>query len=274
MNKKYLIFGGILTLIALTFALYALYYLKTNYYFEKKIVTKIKNSPRVEKTEKDFDYTIVLAGDSLTEYLGNLEELGYFLNQKYPDKDFLLLNYGYSSTNILSLPDRAEKDSTHSGRIFQPINNIPFDLILIESFGHNPLSELPLEEGLKKQNETLDKVIETLSQKHPKSAIVFVATISPNSKNYAKGSIDLDQKTRQKWVDERIAYIKNHIKYAGDHNIPLINIYEKSLNIFGDGDNSLIRKEDNIHPSVKGIYFIDEQIADFIYKNRLIGNLK
>lgn len=66
-------------------------------------------------------------------------------------KKFLFLNYGFSSTNILSVQERLEKDSTHSGRIFQAVNSIPFELILIESFGHNPLSDHPLEEGLRLQ---------------------------------------------------------------------------------------------------------------------------
>src|SRR5581483_11408231 len=69
------------------------------------------------------DETFVFVGDSMTEYLGNFEDLQTSLHYYYPNKHFLLLNYGYSSTNIMSLPDRIEKDSTHSGRLFQAIND-------------------------------------------------------------------------------------------------------------------------------------------------------
>ncbi len=247
------------------------HYLKTTYYIERKIVERQKLLPR--KEIKKFDNTLVFVGDSMTEYLGNMEELNYFLKKYYPQKNILLLNYGYSATNILSLQDRLEKDSTHSGRIYQAMNDINFDYIFIESFGNNPLSDFPLDEGLKKQTETLDKAIESITKKHPKSSIIFIATISPNSKYYGKGSVDLSLEERKKWSDERSEYIKNHIKYAKDHNIPVIDIYEKSKNWSGDGSLKYLSKEDYIHPSVVGIYFIDDQIAKFINQlNLLKGN--
>ncbi len=211
--------------------------------------------------------TIVFVGDSMTEYLGNFDELRGYLKKYYPDKKFLLLNYGFSSTSILSVQDRLEKDSTHSGRIFQAINNIPFDLIIIESFGHNPLSDHPLEEGLRLQKEALDKIVATITKKHPKSSIVFMATIAPNRERYAEGVVNLTTEARGKWADERISYIKNHIEYAKSRNIPLINIYEASLDEKGDGNIDYVNTNDFIHPSPTGIYFISEQIAKFLYNN-------
>lgn len=245
-----------------------LWYLKVTYYFERKAVEKIKTEPR--PTISKFDYTIVLVGDSMTEYLGNLEELGYFLNQDYPNKHFLLLNYGYGSTNILSLPNRLENDTPHDGRTFQAIDKIPFNLVLIESFGNNPLSQYPLAEGLKKQDQTLDQAVSLITKTHPKSSIVFVATIAPNREHYGEGSVNLSESEREKWADERSAYIKNHIAYAKSHNIPVIDIYDQSLNWFGDGNLAYIRPQDHIHPSTTGIYYIDQNIAQFIYKNKLL----
>lgn len=216
------------------------------------------------------DYTLVLVGDSMTEYLGNFDELRNDLYKYYPNKNLLLLNYGFGSTNILSVPDRLEQLSNHAGRGFQPINDIPFDLVLIESFGYNPLSTLPLEEGLKKQTETLDKIISVLTQKHPKSKVVFIATIAPSKESFGGGVLNLLPDQKEKWVNERIAYIKNHIEYAKSHDIPLINIYEASLNDKGDGNIDYINSNDFIHPSPTGIYFISQQIADFIYSNKLL----
>lgn len=211
--------------------------------------------------------TIVFVGDSMTEYLGNFDELRNYLKKYFPDKKFLLLNYGFGSTSILSVQDRLEKDSTHSGRIFQAVNDIAFDLILIESFGHNPLSEYSLEEGLKLQKGALDKIIASITQKHPKSSIVFVATLAPNKKRYAEGTVNLTDEKRRQWAEERIAYIKNHIAYAKTHNIPLINIYADSLDKDGDGNIDFISSKDFIHPSPTGIYFISEKITKFLYQN-------
>ncbi len=55
----------------------------------------------VISAQKAPDYTMVFLGDSMTENLGNFDELRGYLKDYYPDKNFLLLNYGFSSTNIV-----------------------------------------------------------------------------------------------------------------------------------------------------------------------------
>ena len=227
----------------------------------KVLSSQVKNPP---------DYLVILVGDSMTEYLGNSAELRVFMNDYYPDNSFDFYNYGFGSTNILSLPDRLTGWTKH-GRDYQPILDIDFDLIIIESFGHNPLSDYPLNAGLQKQTETLDKVVEMIRTKRPSVKIVFLATISPNKKLYAGHLVDLSSEDRARWAEERIAYIKNHIKYANDHNIPLINVFEKSLDLSGDGNLKYIEDQNYIHPSPNGIIFISQQIADFIYNNNLLS---
>lgn len=270
LSLKKIILFVLLVLLLMLVAVAIVFYQKTqeNYWFERRAIQKFMIDGS-GKNNTNFDYKIVLVGDSMTEYLGNAEGLEYFLNQLYPQKNFLLLNYGFSSTNMLTLPDRISKDSTHSGRIFEPINNIDYDLILIESMGHNPMSELPLQAGLAKQNEILDQTINLLSQKHDNSKIVFVATISPNRDTYAK-PVDLSLEKRHEWANERIAYIKNFIKYANDHQIKLINIYQQSLDSNNNGREIYINPTDEIHPSVVGVTFIQDQIAKFIKDNNLL----
>ncbi|MBI2329783.1 SGNH/GDSL hydrolase family protein [Candidatus Daviesbacteria bacterium] len=206
--------------------------------------------------------TLIFVGDSMTANLGNFDELKGYLKEYYPNTTFQLLNYGFGATSILTVPDRLEKESNYLGKTYQPINDIPFNKIFIESFGNNPLSDHPLEEGLKLQNQALDKIITSIIKKHPKSSIVFIATVAPNRDRYAEGIVNLTTEVRRKWADERIAYIRNHIKYAKSHNIPLINIYEKSI-----GNADYISTNDFIHPSPTGIYFISEQLAKFIKGN-------
>lgn len=216
------------------------------------------------------DYTIVMLGDSMTEKLGNSDELRAYLKKYYPEKTFEVLNYGFGSTNILSAQERLEKETFH-GRDFRPILDIDFNLILIESFGHNPLSDLSLDEGLKKQTEALDKIVETIKAANPNAKIVFVATISPNRENYARKQVELSDEKRAEWAGERIAYIKNHISYAENHKIPLINIYEKSLDDNKDGKLDYVSSDDFIHPSPNGVYFISEEIAEFISDNGILS---
>lgn len=260
----------------------AVIYLNGPYLFQK-IAFKFNKPPKVDtpkstpeilgvtgKVKYPADYTIVLVGDSMTERLGNADELKAYLKEDYPNKTFQFLNYGYGATNILSVPERLEK-TTFYGREFMPIIKIEFDLLLLESFGHNPLSSFPLEEGLKKQEETLDKIMEILKRESPSAKIVFVATISPNKKNYARNLLDLSAQAREIWANERVAYIKNHVKYANDHNIPVVNVYGPSLDENGEGKLIYIRDDDYIHPSPTGIYFISEQIENFIFEKRILA---
>lgn len=220
--------------------------------------------------KRDTSYKIVLVGDSMTQVLGeNLTEFRERLQKYYPDKKFEIDNYGYGSTNILSVPERLEKETSYGGKIRPAILQKEFDIIFIESMGHNPLSHLPLEEGLKKQDEALTKLVESINSTHPNSVIVFVATIAPNTRRYGEGAVVLMPEKRLEWANERKAYIENHIKFAQKNNIPLLNIYEKSFKD-GDGNIDLISGDDFIHPSTTGVYFISQEMADFLYNRRII----
>lgn len=213
------------------------------------------------------DLTIVMIGDSMTERLGNSDEIRADLKKYNPNKSVEILNYGFGSTSILSVPERLEKD-TFFQRTFRPILDIDFDLILIESFGHNPLSQFPQEDGLQKQTETLDQIISKIKTENPRAKIIFVATIAPSRYHYGKGVVDLTPEQRKAWADERIAYIKNHIDYAGSHNIPLIDIYSKSLNSDRELNLDYVSLTDYMHPSPNGVYLISDTIAKFLYENK------
>lgn len=267
-GRKILILGVVLLLIILSFFFFFSEKSKDQKNISKAPVeVKGINSTKVKYP---VDYTLVLVGDSMTEVLGNSDELRKYFKEYYPNKTFEILNYGFGSTNILSLPQRLTETTFH-GRDFRPITDIDFDLIIIESFGHNPLSEFPLKEGLKKQTETLDQVVDIIKQKNPRAKLVFTATISPNKRNYARGLIELTPEKRAIWVEERISYIKNHIDYAKSRNIPLINVFEKSLNKDGDGNMEFINSADFIHLSPSGVYLISRETADFIYKGKLLN---
>lgn len=227
--------------------------------------------PKIPTSVKPSDaYTIILVGDSMTQFYGeNADEIRKNFASLYPKKTFGIFNYGFGSTNILSLQDRLEKPSQFLGKEYPAILEREFDLILIESMGNNPLSQFLLAEGLKKQTEALDKFVKSVTAKHPQAVIVFVATIAPIKNRYAEGVVVLSPEKRNEWANERIAYIQNHIKYAKDHNIMLINIFEKSLKN-GDGNIDYINSNDFIHPSPTGLQFIEKEIADFIYNNRIL----
>lgn len=226
------------------------------------------------KLPKKSEYTIVMVGDSMTYALGpHGGTFNEFINDKYkPQKIGIVVdNYAAGSTNVLSLPKAMTTKTTYWDSTFEPLLSRKFDLILIESFGYNPLSQFPREEGLRKHNEMMDETMKTLIKTHPESRVAFVATIAPNKKKYAlpeNNTTTLAQRTDQ--VNERKDFIKNHIAYAKAHNIPVINIYERSLNAEGDGNLEYINPDDYIHPSAVGVDFIGHELANAIYDNQII----
>lgn len=239
--------------------------------FKKLDITEAKSGSESGKIKYPHDYTFVILGDSMTETLGNTDELRGYLNEYYPDKTFEVLNYGYGATSILSAKERLTQTTHHGSRNFVPILDIDFDYLLIESFGHNPLSEFK-DEGLKKQTEALDDLVGLVATTSGKEKLIFIGTIGTNKQTYAKTSRDLDKKVRAQWAAERDSYIKNHLEYAKSHGIPYIDIFTPSLDIFGNAKQYLIRDDDFIHPSPKGVLFISKKIADFLAKNNSIAN--
>lgn len=215
------------------------------------------------------DYTIVLVGDSMTERLGNSDELRLYLNIYYPDKSFEVLNYGFGATNILSLQDRLEKETFYN-RSFQPILNIDFDLIIIESFAHNPLSEFSLELGLQKHEDSLEKALDSIKKSNPRAKILLMATIGPSKSHYAINQVNLSKEKRLEWANERIAYLRNTIEFAKEKNIPMVNVFQKAVDNNESTKLEYISKDDYIHPSPRGVYLISQEIADAIYQMKLL----
>lgn len=262
MPKKLILLALFVGLLIVTF-ITARYINRHQIDYPNKVLSAQATNPN-----KPPDYTMVMVGDSMTERLGNSDEIKQYLAEYYPDKKFLVLNYGFGSTNILSLQERLEKE-TFYGRAFQPILDIDFNLILIESFGQNPLSQFPLDEGLKKHNQVLDTAVAKIKSTRPNAQIAFVATIAPSKTRYAETQINLSPEKRAEWASERIAYIKNHMDYAKSHNIPLVDVFDKSLDRNGGGNLDFISTQDFIHPSPTGIYLISQEIANFIHDQKI-----
>ena len=224
--------------------------------------------------KKDF-YTIVMVGDSMTAALGpHGGQLSEYLNQLYQStpghQRILIDNYSQGSTNILEINHQMTTPITVGNITFDPLLSRQFDLILIESFGYNPLSQFPRPEGLDKQTQTLESTMKLLIKQHPQSAIVFVATIAPNKETYAENEAVGQLADRIAEAEERIAFIQNHMAFAKAHTIPLIDMFDPSLTPSGDGNLVYISASDHIHPSFAGIDFINHQIGDFIFNSKIL----
>ena len=231
------------------------------------------NPPKILRKQV---YKISMVGDSMTAILGpHGGILSEYMNSLYKSPEdkvqhIIIDNYAKSS-NIQAVDSQLEQKTTISEYTFGPLLSENYDLLLVESYAYNPLSQYEPEEAIKQQNLALDQLIEKIRTKSPKTAVIFVATISPNIQNYAKGTEENSSEVqRAKQAGERILYLRNHIEYAKKHNIPLINIYEKSLTPEGDGDMKYINESDDIHPSDTGVEFISHEIGQYIFDNRIL----
>jgi lysophospholipase L1-like esterase len=224
---------------------------------------------RIPVISKNDSYRIIIVGDSIVGSLGpNANNLREDLKAYYPGSEFVNYNYGFPSTNITSLFPRLTESTESGGQKYQAILTQQFEMIIIESFGNNPLSDYPTAEGLKKQNEELEKSIAAILRERPNAALAFMTPIALDPLTYAKSTRNLSPQVRKSWVDERVAYIDNHRKYAEERGIPVIDVYKASLKADGTVDRKYI-SDDFVHPSQKGIELICKTIADYIYSNMI-----
>ncbi len=223
---------------------------------------------KVPQIPKNQSYRIIIVGDSIVASLGpNANTLRLDLIKRYPDNEFVTYNYGYPATNILTLPLRLTEVTSNGLSENPPILKQGFELLILESFGYNPLSEFTLSEGLQKQTEILEQSVGLILKEKPNAALLFMTPIAL-SNDFAKGTYDLSPLQRKSWVEERNAYIENHIKFAKEKGIPIIDVYKASLKPDGSVDKTYISK-DFIHPSQKGVDLISQTISDYIFENKI-----
>ncbi len=224
---------------------------------------------RLPAIPKNQSYRIIIVGDSIVGSLGpNANTLRLDLIKYYPDSEFVTYNYGYPSTSVLSLYPRLTQTTKNGPTENMAILKQVFELIIIESFGYNPLSEYTLAEGLQKQNEELERSVREILKQRPNAALAFLTPIAFDPENFARSTRDLSPTVRKQWVEERIAYINNHKKFAQEKSIPVIDVYNASLKENGEVDPKFI-SDDFVHPSQAGIELISKTIADYIYRNEV-----
>ena len=109
------------------------------------------------------------------------------------------------------------------------------------------------------------------SSESGKQKLILMGTIGTDKNTYAKNpQPDLSPEVRKQWALERDRYIQNHLSQAKFLGVPAIDVFDASLDSSGNVKSYLVRDDDNIHPSPKGILFISKKIADILVQNKLI----
>lgn len=216
-------------------------------------------------------YDIYLIGDSMTHAFGPRGGIfNQLLSNEYTGTFFEISNYAKGGQNILLLPAFLnEPVQAASDLLLVPVLQGEPDLIIIESFGYNPLSQFGIAGGLKKQEEVLTEVMTTLTNRFPNTVIMFLTAIAPDKKTYGQKASKSSADARWAQAEERIEYITNHRDYAKEHNILLIDTYQESLDALGDGDTKYINPDDNIHPSAEGLALMGRVMAKRIAEENI-----
>lgn len=212
-----------------------------------------------ENIEGDNYYKVAVYGDSMVETMGeHMDYLKSALNTKYPDKDFVLLNYGIGAENVQMGLERFEKPFVRNERNYIPAACIKPDTIIVGSFAYNPFTPHDRVKHL-----TLLTELVTKAKKASKS-VYLLAEIAPLQNSFGKGPNGVN------WpevaADEHTVKIKeqleNAVALSGTLNVGLINAYQASQTSTGYGNPKYVNPSDGIHPSVAGHIFMATLIAN------------
>ncbi|MDO8610048.1 MAG: SGNH/GDSL hydrolase family protein [bacterium] len=216
-------------------------------------------APYSGKPYKKHTYTIAIYGDSMVDTMGeNLEYVHTSLKQLYPYVNFKLYNYGKGSENVEMSLQRIYDKLDYKDRHYPPITDLKPDLIIIGSFAYNPFS--PFDKD--RYWVAMTKLVEDFEKITPQ--VYMMAEINPLRKTFGKGpnGVNWDEQTAFNHSGNILKLMENTISLSGNLHIPLIDVFNRSINIQG-----LTDPNDGIHPSVKGMQFTANIIANTLNLN-------
>src|ERR1035437_1450701 len=152
----YLFIAFFLLILVLSYALSQKYHLPKTLFVQKAPITTPTPTPFIFRSytaptiEKKQVYKIVMIGDSMTVALGpHGGGLSDYMNSLYKknaqDPQRIHIDNYAKLSNILAVNDELTKKTTISEYTFGPLLSEDFDLILVESYGYNPLSQFGIQ---------------------------------------------------------------------------------------------------------------------------------
>ncbi len=196
------------------------------------------------------------------------------LEKHYPGKKFDIYNYGVGGTRVGYGLWRLTNDYEFNDKKYEALVKLNPDLVLVESFAYNNGSDGPRENGLPHFRKMHSKIVETLREK-TNAKIVYVVTIAPDTEHFLESvpSFFNTPVSIRKWMaEDRIVYLKETIKIAKELELPVVNVYQASLDAAKKGIplGRWINPKDWIHPGEEGHQFIAENIVKLFVDKELI----
>ncbi len=219
-------------------------------------------TPSPSPTLSKDHYKIAIVGDSMVETMGdNLEYLATALNEKYPDTEFEMYNYGVGSENVIQGSDRLVKSFAHGKRNYPPITEVKPDVIIVGSWAYNPPAEYD-------KNVHWNYLAGIINKSKEISKKVYVlAEIAPLEEGFGKGPKGVN------WPAELITFhiqkivelMQNARHLPNALDVGLIDVYSQTTQDNSPyGKDEYVDASDHIHPSALGHTITAEAIRDTI----------
>ena len=237
---------------------------------EQSITPSPTPKPKPVKRTKNKEIKIAMLGDSMTDTLGpDLPHLKNILKKTYPNTSFTMKNYGVGGTNIEYGITRITNGYTYLGTAIPALTSERPDVIIVESFGYNPI---PNESSVDRHWLAMAKVIDTIRSTLPQTKIVMAATIAPNRDRFGDGAAGLSFSAQDKLERTTVikTYIESTIKFAASQKLPIADAYHPSLDGSGNGKLTYINGGDHIHYSDAGRALISQKIAQVLINQKLL----
>ena len=196
-------------------------------------------------------------GDSMTDTAGmDCKALKLQLAQNYPELQFDLLNYGVGGTRVGYGLWRLTHEYEFRNTKFAPLTAINPDIVLLESFAYNNGSDGNTCGGIEHFRQMHFEIIKTLREETD-AEIVFVVTIAPDTEHFLESVpnfINTPVAIRRWMAEDRIMYLREGLKIAAEMNLPVVNVYQATLDAAAQGIplGTFIDQNDWIHPGEKG----------------------
>lgn len=209
------------------------------------------------------EYRIAILGDSMVDTAGKgFSGLEKRLNDYYTQADIKVFNYGAGATDLKNGLFRLTNDYQYLGKSVPALLKVDPEIVIVESMAYNHWSDT--KEDLDKQWLTMGEIVDTI-KRNSKAKVVFLTTIAPNTKVYAKNidGLSLTKEDRLNRVKTVRMYIENMINFSSSQGVPLINVYQASLGAGGEGELKYI-SEEGLHPSGEGHKLTAEMIFNYL----------
>jgi lysophospholipase L1-like esterase len=218
---------------------------------------------------------IVVLGDSMTDTAGEgCPILCAELEKHYPGRPFDIYNYGVGGTRVGYGLWRLTHDYEFNDKKYKALIKLDPDIVLVESFAYNNGSDGPREGGLSHFREMHRQIVETLREK-TNAKIVYVVTIAPDIEHFLESVpnfINTPVSIRKWMAEDRMVYLEETIKLAKEFKLPLVNVYQASLDAEKQGTplGRWINPKDCIHPGEEGQQLIAENIVKVFVDKKII----